>query len=405
MKGVPVPGHPNIKSFPDGRFGVDLYLKHPVTKKRDRRIKRICESLEAAIQLRDELKALNTLQRLPKRESEKVTIGQMYELRKAVMEDNASWSDSERIFLRLLEYFGRDRTLESIDEVVLQYFIRDFRNRISPQTKKPYSNKYVWHHLQHLLSLLRMAHRKNLIPCIPEFKFKKDFGKREITVDFESYLRALKFLPTAPEPDRAMAYMALFTGQRLGDLRSMTWDQVNDTLIQYRSSKTARDDLQIANVPEELIEELESLKPFATSEVIFANPLTGKAYSPNAIRRHLKDACDRAGVEHFTPHQIRHLATVTGLELSGDADLVQRWIGWLTPEMIRTTYGHVGNRLDRLMTNLAERMRAVCDDMPTPPTTSPQATPQKPSIHSPEPLPENVVSFRNRVSQRKANLR
>lgn len=115
----------------------------------------------------------------------------------------------------------------------------------------------------------------------------------------------------------------------------------------------------------------------------------GKAYSPNAIRRHLKAACDRAGVPHFTPHQIRHLATRTGLELSGDADLVQRWIGWLTPEMIRTTYGHVGNRLDRLMTNLSERMRETHQSLNA----------AKETIHSPHMQQENVISFFRHVSR------
>jgi hypothetical protein len=137
-----------------------------------------------------------------------------------------------------------------------------------------------------------------------------------------------------------------------------------------------------------------ALKPHATSEVIFANPKTGKAYSPNAIRRHIKVACDQAEVPHFTPHQIRHLATVTGLEISGDADLVQRWIGWLTPEMIRTTYGHVGNRLDNLMTNLSERMREITQSMNRQPALAP----------SPNSNRGNVLSFFDHVSQKQASF-
>jgi len=56
----------------------------------------------------------------------------------------------------------------------------------------------------------------------------------------------------------------------------------------------------------------------------------------------------RYGASHFKPHQIRHQATTLGLELTGDSDLVEKWIGWLSPEMIRTTYGHLGRRTDTL---------------------------------------------------------
>lgn len=206
-----------------------------------------------------------------------------------------------------------------------------------------------------------MAKKKNWIPYVPEYQFKKKFGKREITVTLESFLRALEHLRNIPEPDRAMAYMALYTGQRLGDLRLMTWDQVDETLVRYRSSKTQVDDLHIPDAPPELLAELEALKRHATTKYIFANPKSGQPYSANAVRRHIKMACDHAGLPHFTPHQIRNMATTTGLELSGDPDLVMKWIGWLNPEMIRTTYGHVGNRLGRLMDAMSTEVRQVKD--------------------------------------------
>jgi integrase len=167
----------------------------------------------------------------------------------------------------------------------------------------------------------------------------------------------LEHLPGSPEPDRAMALMALFTGQRLTDLRMMTWSQIEDRKVHYQSTKTRVEGLAIHEAPPELMRELAALKDAGNSaQYIFANPKTGRPFSPNAIRRHIKWACDAAGVPHFTPHQIRHQATTLGLELTGDSDLVEKWIGWLSPEMIRTTYGHLGRRTDTLMEKMAEEI-------------------------------------------------
>lgn len=368
-QGKPVAGQPYIKKTKAGKFIVDIYLRHPETGKRERRIRRTCGNLASAVELRDQLTAQNTLNQLPVRESEKITIHEIIQLKQFSIRENASYADSVRIFNRIREYFGPTRTLESIDEEAIASYVAYLRK--CPVKKYPHktlSSKTVFHYLQHLLSLLRLAKRKRWIEFIPEYRFKKQFGKRKMTVTLESFLKVMQYLPESPHPDRGMMYMALFTGQRLGDLRHMTWDQIEDGSIHYRSSKTNHDGLAIHTIPVDLMEELRKLRQVKQSNYLFANPKTGKPYSPNAVRRHIKKACDQAGVPHFTPHQIRHLATSVGLSLTGDVDLVQKWVGWLSPELIRTTYGHLMNRTDKLMDAMDHEIQTLkkqLGDVPT----------------------------------------
>lgn len=376
-RGIPVAGHPGIKQRVDGKFSVDVYLKNPRTGKRDRRMAKVCGSLHEAIAWKEDTLAKHRLRLLPPRESEKVTVGYMVKLKLSSISENASYADSERIFRAIEKDFGVDRTLESIDEIVLKQWVDTLRRRPSKNPPyQPLSNKTIFNTLQHLLGLFRMAKRKGFIKIIPEYKFKKRFGKRKITISLESFLRALDHMPNAPEPMKAMSMMALFTGQRLNDLRQMTWDQVQEARISYQSSKTQVEDLMIRRAPRELLEELALLKEQAKTEFIFANPKTGNPYSPNAIRRRITWACEAAGVPRFTPHQIRHQATTTGLELTGDPDLVEKWIGWLNPGMIRSVYGHLGNRADRLMEQMETKIQEIRDQV------NPGAA-----------MPENVVPF------------
>jgi integrase len=148
-----------------------------------------------------------------------------------------------------------------------------------------------------------------------------------------------------------MLLMALNTGQRRGDLTKMTWSQVRDDHVVYRSSKTRKQGI-IAPLMPVTKAALEELRGCFDSPFIFVNPRSGKPIFD--IRVALSSACERAGVERFSMHHLRHLATTVLLEATnGDRDLVKRVIGWSSMAMV-DRYGHIGHRAIPAFENINE---------------------------------------------------
>lgn len=195
--------------------------------------------------------------------------------------------------------------------------------------------------LKELRYLLREAYERDLIDKVPTILFVGNHGRREFRLDMDGFLKVVNHLPEPPYPHRAMLLMALNTGQRRGDLSMMTWDQIKTEHVVYRSSKTQREGISAPLMPETKAA-LDVLRENSDSSFIFVNPVTGKPLKD--IRKSLTTACQLAGIERFTMHHMRHLATTALLEeTNGDRDLVKRVIGWSSMEMIER-YGHIGHR-------------------------------------------------------------
>lgn len=66
---------------------------------------------------------------------------------------------------------------------------------------------------------------------------------------------------------------------------------------------------------------------------------------PNVVRRALRDACSRVGLEAVAPHQLRHTFATTMLERGADLPTLQTALGH---ERLSTTAGYTHVRRDRL---------------------------------------------------------
>jgi integrase len=228
----------------------------------------------------------------------------------------------------------------------------------------PLSNQSIDHVLKELRYLLRLVKRKGYLERVPEIPFLGRHGKRVLKVSLEDFRKMVDELPPRWWPHRALMMMALNTGQRLGDLLAMTWDQVDFErgIVTYRSSKTDVEDIR-APLLSSTIEELEALLHFQSGTregFIFLNPRTGKPMV--CIKRALVNACKRSGVPRFTMHHVRHLATTVLLEATnGDRDLVRRIIGWSSMAMV-DRYGHVGNRAFSAFANVERMLKSRFSD-------------------------------------------
>jgi integrase len=147
--------------------------------------------------------------------------------------------------------------------------------------------------LKELRYLLREARRREWIPRVPEIPFLGNYNHRDFRLDMDGFLSVLDELPEPPQPHRAMLLMALNTGQRRGDLTQMTWSQVRDDHVVYRSSKTRKQGI-IAPLMPVTKAALEELRGCFYSPYIFVNPRSGKPIFD--IRVALRSACERAGV-------------------------------------------------------------------------------------------------------------
>lgn len=344
MKVKPIKIEKNIYILENGKYKVDMNYYNTTTNKKAR-TRKYCDTLQEARVFREEFRAKVTLNLLPMQD-EKVSLGFMIDYCLEIKQDRKSFDSIQRHLNEIGEYFGRDRKLETIKDRDVRTFTRHLKTR----EKKGYhcgklSNQSIDHVLKELRFLLRAAEKQRYIQDRPEVKFLGNYGHRKLALDVDQLKKVIGELPAEPFPHRAMCWMALNTGQRRTDLANMTWDQLIETekgtIVEFKSTKTHKEGM-MAPLLDPTKEALERLRKYSQSEYIFPNPKTGKPYKD--IRKALTSACERAGVERFTMHTMRHLATTVLLKASkGDRDAVYRIIGWAKIDTM-DRYGHVGDR-------------------------------------------------------------
>lgn len=352
MKGIVKKIEPNIYRLESGKYLVEMNYLNPTTNKKSKK-REVKANLSDARKFKKEFKAKNDLKLLPV-ENQKISLGFMldhcFELKQACK----SFESIQRHLREIGEYFGHDRQLKTIQDREVRAFTQYLKTREKKgRHRGKLSNQTIDHVLKELRFLLRAAKKQGHLQDLPEVKLLGDYGYRKFSLTLDQFQKVIEELPAEPLPHRAMLWMALNTGQRRTDLANMTWGQVNGDRVVYKSSKSKKEGIT-APLMEPTKKALERLRQYSQSDFIFPNPKTGKPYGN--IRKALASACERAGVERFTMHTIRHLATTALLEeTDGDRDLVARVIGWSNPDMI-DRYGHIGNRAISAFGSLEKRL-------------------------------------------------
>jgi integrase len=119
------------------------------------------------------------------------------------------------------------------------------------------------------------------------------------------------FLAVAP-PHIGIAFtLALWTGQRQGDLLRLVWTAYNGVSIRLRQRKTgARVDIPVGAPLKALLDET------AKTAVTILTTTKGTAWTESGFRSSWRKACHKAGVEGLTFHDLRGTA-VTRLAVAG----------------------------------------------------------------------------------------
>ena len=119
------------------------------------------------------------------------------------------------------------------------------------------------------------------------------------------------FLEHAPAHLHLPLMLALWTGQRQGDLLRLPWSAYDGTHIRLRQSKGGRPIVVRVGAPLKT-----ALDATAKRSTIMLTTIDGKPWTPDGFRASWGKACKRAGVSGVTFHDLRGTA-VTRLALVG----------------------------------------------------------------------------------------
>lgn len=141
----------------------------------------------------------------------------------------------------------------------------------------------------------------------------------------------------AATPEMQLAMMlALHTGQRQGDIRRMAWSNYDGRAIRLRQGKGGR--VVVIPCTKALKAVLDALKP---SGPLILTTKTGKAFTPEYIKRQFRATRDAAGIADLHFHDIRgttvtmlfeagctvaEAAAITGHTLRGAQEILDRYL-------------------------------------------------------------------------------
>ena len=209
-------------------------------------------------------------------------------------------------------YFG-EKTLAS---KITPKRIEDFKSFMSEK----YSNAYVNRYLACIKTIFNIGIKNELIKTTPMKAvkmMKEDNHKiRYLTADEEA--RLFKELPEHLKP---IVICALQTGLRKSNILQLRWELVDleFRFIEVLAQQNKGHKIIKIPISDKLLETLESLPK--NSEYVFANPDTGKPYRD--ISEGFKNACDRANIENFRFHDLRHTVATRLVEKGIDLRVVQ----------------------------------------------------------------------------------
>jgi integrase len=153
-------------------------------------------------------------------------------------------------------------------------------------------------------------------------------------------------LAALPEHLRRPVVLALYTGQRRGDLIRMPWSAYDGSRIRLVQEKTHAP--LIITVPQELKTELDAWRTTATATLILTNKF-GRSWNASNLSKQLGDAL--AKIEGFPPHRNIH-----GLRKLAAANLAQ---AGCTLHEIAAITGHKSLSMIQLYTASVDQERAA----------------------------------------------
>lgn len=205
--------------------------------------------------------------------------------------------DYERALARIVDDFGTMPTDAASANGARKVFL-DWRNAMAD---RPRTADRHWAMIRRVFSWAVDQEIMPRNPCAAGGKLYR--GTRRDIVWSDSQVAL--FLATAPSNLALAMRLAVETGQRQGDLLALKWSNIADGRLSLRQSKSGRKVSVL--IRSELIRDLERV-PRISTHVLTSS--VGRPWTKRGFSQAWKRACDRAGIEGVTFHDLRGTAVV-----------------------------------------------------------------------------------------------
>lgn len=214
---------------------------------------------------------------------------------------------TKRAYIRFLteieDIFG-DLTLEYIQSPRARGKFKQWRDTMAD---RPRTADYAWTTLARILSFSKDRGMISVNVCERGGRLYKADRAESIWTPED----IARFMNVASEPLQMALMMALWTGQRQGDLLALKWAAYDGKTLRIKQSKTgARVSIPVGQPLQVWL-----THPQKHDETILVNS-RGSAWTEDGFRTSWGKACEKAGIADLTFHDIRGTA-VTRLALAG----------------------------------------------------------------------------------------
>jgi integrase len=201
-------------------------------------------------------------------------------------------------YIKLLEDEFGDLPLAALEDRRIRGEFKSWRDRFANTPRKA---DYAWSTLSRILSFSKDRGLIGSNPC--------ESGGRLYSVDRTDKIwrdeDVIGFLATAaPELAKAMM-LALWTGQRQGDLLRLPWSAYDGSHIRLRQSKTGRRITLPVGEPLRLL-----LDRTVRRSPMILTTTRGRPWTSDGFRTSWSKACAKAGITGLTFHDLRGSAVV-----------------------------------------------------------------------------------------------
>jgi integrase len=201
-------------------------------------------------------------------------------------------------YIKLIEDEFGDLPIAALADHRVRGEFKAWRDRFANTPRKA---DFAWTVLARIISFAKDRGIISVNPC--EKGGRLYVADRRDKIWTEENIAAL--LSVSTESIRAAIMLALWTGQRQGDLLRLPWSAYDGNLIRLKQSKTKRAVVMPAGAPlKALLDVAERCGP-----MILTNSL-GKPWTSDGFRTSWAKACERAGISGLTFHDLRGTAVV-----------------------------------------------------------------------------------------------
>src|SRR5689334_6905450 len=201
-------------------------------------------------------------------------------------------------YIKLIEDEFGDMPLEALRDPRVRGEFKSWRDRFAETPRKA---DYAWSTLARILSFAKDRGLITVNPCEGGGRLYK--ASRQDKLWSEEQVAA--FLSAAPAEMVVAIMLALWTGQRQGDLLRLPWSGYDGSHLRLKQSKTGRRVVVPVGTP------LKSLLDGLTRHgpLVMTNSF-GRPWTSDGFRTSWAKACRRAGITGLTYHDLRGSAVV-----------------------------------------------------------------------------------------------